>query len=250
MSPVLELTGVAAGYGGQPVVHDLDLQVQAGEVVALLGANGAGKTTTLLTISRLLRPIRGRVRVFDETTDSSSPARLARQGLAHVPEDRALFYELTARENLRLGAARRKADLEQVLRLFPELERVLDSRSGLLSGGEQQMLAVGRALMSRPKLLIVDEMSLGLAPIVVQRLLPVLRDVARDTGAGVLFVEQHVHLALAVADRAYVLSHGELVLEGPAADLATREDLVQASYFGDGFDRATAWSGNGRRSRR
>ena len=233
MSAAIELHGLSAGYGGAAAVRDLDLHVEAGEVVALLGPNGAGKTTTLLTVSGFLRPLAGEARVFGEPVHESSPARLARRGLAHVPEDRALFYELTARENLRLGARKQRAALESVIRYFPELERVLDSPAGLLSGGEQQMLAVGRALAARPRVLVVDEMSLGLAPVVVQRLLPLLRDIATGTGAAVLFVEQHIHVALTVADRAYVLSHGDLVLEGPARELAARAELVQASYLGD-----------------
>jgi branched-chain amino acid transport system ATP-binding protein len=236
VSAVVELDGIAAGYAGAAAVRDLSLTVDAGEVVALLGPNGAGKTTTLLTISGFLRPLAGDVRLFGESTQHRSPSALARRGVAHVPEDRALFYELTARENIRLGARNHRTALATVLTYFPELERVLDSRAGLLSGGEQQMLAVGRALAARPRVLVVDEMSLGLAPIVVQRLLPLLRDIASDTDAAVLFVEQHVHLALTVADRAYVLSHGDLVLEGPARELAARAELVQASYLGDSVE--------------
>jgi branched-chain amino acid transport system ATP-binding protein len=239
VTPLVELDALTAGYGAAAAVRNLSLSVDAGEVVALLGPNGAGKTTTLLTISGFLRPLAGEVRVLGEPTSRLSPSALARRGVAHVPEDRALFYALTARENLRLGARNHKSALGTVLEYFPELERVLDSRAGLLSGGEQQMLAVGRALAAQPRVLVVDEMSLGLAPIVVQRLLPLLRDIAAGTGAAVLFVEQHVHLALTVADRAYVLSHGDLVLEGPARDLAARAELVQASYLGEAVEAAT-----------
>ena len=240
MTAAIDVRGLSAGYGGAAAVRGLNLAVEPGEVVALLGPNGAGKTTTLLTISGFLRPLAGSVHVLGQPVHATSPATLARRGVAHVPEDRALFYELTARENLRLGARSQRAALDTVIRFFPELERVLDSPAGLLSGGEQQMLAVGRALAARPRVLVVDEMSLGLAPVVVQRLLPLLRDIAAETGAAVLFVEQHVHVALTVADRAYILSHGDLVLEGPAWKLAQRAELVQASYLGDAVEAAAA----------
>jgi branched-chain amino acid transport system ATP-binding protein len=233
MTRVIELFGVSSGHARVPAIRDLHLHVEEGEVVALLGANGAGKTTTLLTISGLLRPLEGDVQVLGAPIRKNAPYRVAQRGLAHVPEDRSLFFDLTARENLRLGGRSRRSDLATVVRYFPELERVLDRRAGLLSGGEQQMLAVGRALLAQPRVLLVDEMSLGLAPVVVQRLLPVLRDIATETGASVLFVEQYVHLALTVADRAYVMSHGQVVVEGAAAELAQRVDLLQASYLGD-----------------
>jgi branched-chain amino acid transport system ATP-binding protein len=158
---------------------------------------------------------------------------IARDGLAHVPEGRALFYQLTVAENLKLGAAKGASDIQKALGYFPALEAILDRRAGLLSGGEQQMLAMARALTVNPKLLMVDEMSLGLAPIIVERLLPILRQIADETGAGVLLVEQHVHMALQVADRAYVLSHGQLAMEGNAAEMAKDRSLIQASYLGE-----------------
>ena len=230
---VLSLDSLSAGYHGVPVVRHLDLHVDEGEVVALLGPNGAGKTTTLLTTSGLLAPIAGDVRVFGSSVRGRRPHHIARLGVAHVPEDRSLFFQLTVRENLRLGRAPRAAALERALGWFPALEPLMDRRAGLLSGGEQQMLALARALGTGPRLLMVDEMSLGLAPIIVERLLPMLRDAARTTGTGVLLVEQHVAMALEVADRATVLSRGVAVASGPAAELARRRDLLEASYLGE-----------------
>jgi branched-chain amino acid transport system ATP-binding protein len=212
-------------------VRGLDLHVDDGEVVALLGPNGAGKTTTLLSAGGLLPLIDGDIRVFGRSVRGRRSHHIARDGVAFVPEDRGLFFGLTVRENLRLCS--RKGDQRAVFEYFPALESLVDRRAGLLSGGEQQMLAVGRALLMEPKLLIVDEMSLGLAPVVVQALLPVLRRIADDRGCGVLLVEQHVQIALEVAERAYVLAHGDLVLEGPAARLRADRDLLESSYLGD-----------------
>lgn len=227
----IDVRGLDAGYAGVPVVRELDLSVAPGEVVALLGPNGAGKTTTLLTISGILPPIKGTISVSGRPIPKDKPHLLPRRGLAHVPEDRSLFFQLTVAENIRLGR-RRKSDEERVFEYFPELRRLLDRRAGLLSGGEQQMLALGRALASDPKVLLVDEMSLGLAPVIVERLLPVLRRVADEQSTAVLLVEQHVQMALEMADRAYVLTHGNLMLESPAAELAKRRDLLEASYLG------------------
>ncbi len=239
--PVLRCAELEAGYDGIAVVHGIDLTVEAGEVVALLGANGAGKTTTLLTVSGLLPRLGGEVEVLGVAQPLRKRARvrdvwaLARRGVAHVPEDRGLFFDLTAAENLRLGHRGRRAPvtMDQILGWFPALEKVLDRKAGLLSGGEQQMLALARAIIGRPKLLLVDELSLGLAPIIVEELLPVLRSVADETGMGMLVVEQHVALVLAMADRACVLSRGEIVASGSAADLAARRDVIEAGYLGD-----------------
>jgi len=229
---LLEIENMSTGYNGVPVVRDLNLHVEEGEIVALLGPNGAGKTTTLLTTSGLNPILDGDIRVLGKSVKGRRPHLIAREGLAHVPEDRSLFFQLTVRENLKLGAAKGSADINQALGYFPALEPLMDRRAGLLSGGEQQMLAMARALTVKPKLLMVDEMSLGLAPIIVERLLPVLRRIASETGAGVLLVEQHVHLALEVADRAYVMSHGSLVLEGDAKTLAANRSLIEKSYLG------------------
>jgi branched-chain amino acid transport system ATP-binding protein len=231
--PLLALAGLDAGYDGIPVVRDLTLHVRAGEVVALLGPNGAGKTTTLNTIAGLQASLGGTVRVEGEDVAGVPAHRLARRGVSLVPEGRALFPSMTVREHLLLAETKGSLRRDELIALLPELEKCLDRKAAVLSGGEQQMLAVGRALVCAPRVLLVDEMSLGLAPVIVERLLPVLRRVAEELGAGVLFVEQHVSLALEVADRAYVLSHGRLVLEGAAEELRGRRDLLRSSYLGE-----------------
>jgi branched-chain amino acid transport system ATP-binding protein len=240
---LLDVRGLVAGYGGIPVVHGVDLHVDAGEVVALLGANGAGKTTTLLTVSGVLPVIDGTVSVLGEEQPVRRRARpgevaaRARRGVAHVPEDRGLFFDLTTAENLRLGRPRGRGapdplPMDQILEWFPALRDVMGRRAGLLSGGEQQMVALARAVLGRPRLLMVDEMSLGLAPIIVDHLLPVLRSIALELGAGVLLVEQHVALVLAVSDRAYLMDRGTILASGPAAELAERSDLIESGYLG------------------
>lgn len=218
---MLETRRLTVGYQGRGVVHDFDLTVSSGEIVALFGANGAGKTTALLTLAGALAPVSGEVRLFGQP----HPGRLlpaARRGLALLTDDRAIFPSLSARDNLKLG----RGSIDDVLAYFPELEDHLDVRAGLLSGGQQQMLSLGRILASRPRVILADELSLGLAPLIVVRLLAALRTAA-EAGAGVLLVEQHVTTALKFVDRACVFAHGHLAVESAANEVtpATITDL-------------------------
>jgi branched-chain amino acid transport system ATP-binding protein len=219
---------LSVAYDRAPVVRDLTLTVGPGEVVALLGANGAGKTTTLRGISGLLKPVSGAIRLAGQDLAGVSPTARARLGIAHVPADRGIFFGLTVAEHFRLDGT----ELDAAVAHFPALGPLGGRKAGLLSGGEQQMLAIARALGRMPKLLMLDEMSLGLAPVIVERLLPVVREFATGHGTGVLLVEQHVHLALTVADRGYILSHGELAASGAASSLSKDRALLAASYLG------------------
>lgn len=231
---LLDVDNLSAGYSGAVVLRNLSLQVTAGQIVALLGPNGAGKTTTLLAISGILKPVTGSITVLGTMLTGQPPNKIAQLGVAHVPEGRALFPSLTVAEHMRLAArGQDKSAVTDVIDAFPALTPIMNRRTKLLSGGEQQIVAMARALVSRPKLLLVDEMSLGLAPLIVERLLKSLRDIADHTGVGVLLVEQHVPLALTVADHAYVITHGDLVLSGPAAELAKNPKIVEESYLGD-----------------
>lgn len=226
MTAVLEARGVSAGYAGQPVLHDVDLLVQPGEVVCILGPNGAGKTTLMLALSGELGLLGGEVLVDGQPTQAPLHRRAA-AGLAYVTEERSVFKGLSASDNLRCGGV----TTESATELFPELERVLDTRGGLLSGGEQQMLTLARALGRRPKTLLADELSLGLAPLVVGRLLEAVRWAAKEQGVGVLIVEQHARKALSYADRMYVLRRGRIEMTATAAEAVERIADIEAAYL-------------------
>ena len=225
---LIEACGLSAGYGKMAVVHDIDLHVDAGEVVVLLGANGAGKTTTLLTLAGDLTPINGEVRFLGERTTSPMHVR-CRKGLGYVTEERSVIMDMSVADNLRL------ADVapETACGFFPALERVMAVRAGLCSGGEQQMLTLARALGRGPKLLLADELSLGLAPIIVSFLLAAVRDAAREHGIGVLLVEQHVRQAIKVADRVLVMSRGRITLRSTADEATGELDKIESAYFAD-----------------
>jgi branched-chain amino acid transport system ATP-binding protein len=234
MTPLLEVRNLRAGYGGQEVVHDLSLTVDPGQIVVLLGANGAGKTTTMLTIAGALPAMGGTV-MFDGSPLTGPIHRRARLGIGFLSEERSVFMGLTALANLQLG----RGPIDAAVALFPQLGPLLDRRAGDLSGGEQQMLTLARALAAEPKLLLVDELSLGLAPIVVLRLLEAIK-AAASRGMAVLMVEQHAHKALGVADFAYVLRRGVVSLNGSAAGLRKRFDQVERSYLVGDLDDVTA----------
>jgi branched-chain amino acid transport system ATP-binding protein len=208
-----------------PVLHDINIVIRPGEVVALLGVNGAGKTTTVRTLAGELKPFGGEVWFKGEKTTAPLHRR-AKEGMRYITEERSVFMGLSAADNMRLGGQERAKCLE----LFPELERLLGRKAGLLSGGEQQMLTLARAVAAKPTVLLADELSLGLAPLVLERLLLAVR-AAADSGSAVLLVEQHVRDALDVADRAYVLSHGRIVLEGDAKDLKSRIGEIEQTYL-------------------
>lgn len=233
---MLRVERIRVFYGDVQALWDVSLTVAAGEIVALVGANAAGKSTTLRAISGLVRVRSGQILLDDEPIHFLPPHRIVEKGVVHVPEGRRLFTTLTVRENLEMGAftprARRrvKQRLAEVLELFPELADRLGQLAGSLSGGQQQMCALARGLMAEPRLLIIDEMSLGLAPLLVRRMFEAVRRIA-ETGVTILLVEQNIHHALTLAHRAYVLENGRIVMEGPARELASHEHLKRA-YLG------------------
>jgi branched-chain amino acid transport system ATP-binding protein len=233
--PLLRVEALTAGYGPVRVLHGLDFTVDPGEVVVILGANGAGKTTTLRAVSGMI-PARGRIELDGESIARRSPDALVRRGLAHVPQGRGTFSDLTVEENLRLGAYTRKdgavaQDFERCYELFPRLRERSTQGAGSLSGGEQQMLAIGRGLMSRPRLLLLDEPSLGLAPVITETLFQRLHEINAETGTSLLLVEQNANLALDIANRAYLLETGAIVAAGGADELRD-DETVRKAYLG------------------
>ncbi|MEY3092083.1 MAG: hypothetical protein RLZZ269_1435 [Actinomycetota bacterium] len=231
---LLSVSGLAAGYGPLEVLHGFDLEVNEGEIVVILGANGAGKTTTMRAISGMIAR-RGRIEFDGQEISSSSPDSIVRLGIAQVPQGRGTFADLTVEDNMLAGAYVRrdevKADVERWFDVFPRLRERRSQRAGSLSGGEQQMLAIARALMSRPRLLLCDEPSLGLAPLITQELFGVLKKLNAEEGLSILLVEQNANLALKVAHRVYLLETGNVVSSGSAAELAA-DDSIRKAYLG------------------
>jgi branched-chain amino acid transport system ATP-binding protein len=223
---LIEARGLSSGYGKMAVVRDLDLDVGAGEVVALLGANGVGKTTTLLTLAGEIAPMQGEVRFLGKPTRAPMHAR-CRNGLGYVTEERSVIMDMSVADNLKLAAVAPRV----AFGYFPALENIMDRRAGLCSGGEQQMLSLARALGRDPKVLLADELSLGLAPIIVANLLEAVRRAADERGVGVLLVEQHVRQALKIADRVYLMERGRIVLSGTSAEVVGQIDKIEAAYL-------------------
>lgn len=232
---MLEISNIDVYYGAIHAIKGLSLQVKAGEIVTLIGANGAGKSTTLRTISGLLKPKSGDINYMGRSITNLPVQEIVKLGLSHVPEGRRIFANMTVLENLELGAYIRRdkevsADLEKVFIRFPRLKERAAQRAGTLSGGEQQMLAMGRALMSRPKLLLMDEPSMGLAPLLVKEIFAIIKDI-NAAGTTILLVEQNAHMALSIAHHAYVLETGRVILAGEAQELAA-SDHVKRAYLG------------------
>jgi branched-chain amino acid transport system ATP-binding protein len=234
VAALLSLANVAAGYGPIAVLHDISLEVGEGEIVAVLGANGAGKSTLLRTISGVVAARRGTIRFQGRSLVGMAGARVVGEGVSHVPEGREVFAALTVRENLMMGAYRRRdreaiaRDLAEAYDYFPILRERREQVAGLLSGGQQQMLAIARAMMARPRLLLLDEPSLGLSPILTREIWDMLTRINRERGTAILLVEQNVNLALKIAARAYVVELGRIALAGPAAEIAGHPEVREA----------------------
>ena len=228
-----EVRELSAGYGSVNVVRNLDFSLRAGQVLALLGPNGAGKTTLMNTLAGLLPRMGGDVLVNGTSVHKGRPGAANRAGIVLVPDDRALFTTLSVRENLQIAQRKGAPGVDAMMQIFPALEKRLKVAAGALSGGEQQMLAVARGMVQNPRVLLIDEMSMGLAPVIVADLLPVVRRIADDTKAVVILVEQHVKLALEVADQAMVIVHGNVMLSGPAAEVAGDTSRLEAAYLGE-----------------
>lgn len=233
---LLEVSGLVAGYGAITAVKGIDLKVEEGEIVTLIGSNGAGKSTTLRALSGIIRPRAGTATFRGAHLERMAAHRIVQLGMSHVPEGRGIFHRLSVYENLLMGAYQRRdgeldGDLQRVYDLFPRLRERLRQPGGTLSGGEQQMLAIGRALMARPKLLLLDEPSMGLSPLLVETIFATITSI-RDQGATVLLVEQNALMALEIADRAYVLESGQITLQGTGEELG-RDDSVRRAYLGE-----------------
>ncbi len=235
MPPQLEARDLYAGYGETRVLHGINFEVKQGGVTALLGANGAGKTTTLRAICGMIRT-QGEIHLGEDRIDGQSTEDIARRGVGHVPDGRGTFMELTVEENLRLGAYVRRdkgvaADMEKVFGYFPKLRQRIRQQAGTLSGGEQQMLAISRALLLRPRLLLLDEPSFGLAPLIVAEIFEIMKRINQEEGTSILVVEQNANLALSIADMAYLLETGRIVISGPADEIS-RDESIRRSYLG------------------
>jgi branched-chain amino acid transport system ATP-binding protein len=235
-APSLQVVGLSASYGDVPAITDVSLEVRRGEIVTMIGANGAGKSTVIKSVCGLLKPTAGKVKLFGEDLTGLATDRLVKRGLSVVPEGRRLFSAMTLRENLELGAYTRndpiavRRDLERVLTLFPELRDRLATIAGSFSGGQQQMVAVARALMCSPRIMLLDEPTIGLAPLIVERISDLILEIA-ESGVDILIVEQNAEIALALAHRAYILECGQVIAEGDAKTLAQSEQ-VQKAYLG------------------
>ncbi len=234
---VLDVNELEIAYGGIRAVQGISLHVDAGELIALIGANGAGKTTTLNCLAGLIRPTRGQVSLFGQELTQVPPHQRVQRGLALVPEGRGIFSRLTVLENLEMGAYTRKkdgtlqTDIEQIYTLFPRLAERRKQMAGTLSGGEQQMVAIGRAMMSRPKMLLLDEPSMGLAPMLVEQIVATIQTIAKN-GVAILLVEQNAHLALQISQRAYVMESGQITLTGDSKSLQ-QDERVRKAYLGE-----------------